>query len=98
MVREKSLKLWLVSAAAALLIPLGAQAAGLGRLIVHSTLGQPLNAEVERFRLVPVKVIAPDRDLYDTMEFQPKKIEEAIALGDKFVEDNWAELQQFLGV
>src|SRR5688572_22131443 len=28
-------------------MPLGAEAAGLGRLIVHSTLGQPLNAEVE---------------------------------------------------
>lgn len=59
---------------------------------------RPLHAEVERFRLVPVKVIAPDRDLYDTLEFQPKKIEEAIALGDRFVEDNWGELQQFLGV
>ena len=59
---------------------------------------RPLHAEVERFRLVPVKVIAPDRDLYDTLEFQPNKIEEAIKLGDRFVEDNWGELQQFLGV
>ena len=47
---------------------------------------------------MPVKVIAPDRDLYDTLEFQPKKIEEAIELGDRFVEDNWGELQQFLGI
>ena len=59
---------------------------------------RPLQAEVERFRLVPVKVIAPDQDLYDTLEFTPRKIKDAIALGDAFVENNWPELQQFLGV
>lgn len=59
---------------------------------------RPLQAEVERFRLVPVKVVAPDQDLYDTLEFTPKKIRDAIALGDSFVENNWPELEQFLGV
>lgn len=59
---------------------------------------RPLQAEVERFRLVPVKVVAPDQDLYDTLEFTPKKIKDAIALGDSFVENNWPELEQFLGV
>ena len=62
------------------------------------TVMRPLQAEVDRFRLVPVKVIAPDQDLYDTLEFKPAKIKQAIALGDAFVEDNWPELQQFLGV
>jgi NTE family protein len=62
------------------------------------TVMRPLQAEVERFRLVPVKVIAPDQDLYDTLDFKPAKIKEAIALGDAFVENNWPELQQFLGV
>jgi NTE family protein len=59
---------------------------------------RPLQAEVERFRLVPVKVIAPEEDLYDTLHFDPADIKAAIALGDKLVEDNWPELQQFLGV
>ena len=59
---------------------------------------RPLQAEVDRFRLVPVNVIAPDRDLYDTLEFKPQKIKEAIAMGDAFVEEHWPELEQFLGV
>ena len=44
--RDRTLK-WLVAAAMAVLLPCSASAAGLGRLIVHSALGQPLNAEVE---------------------------------------------------
>ena len=59
---------------------------------------RPLQAEVERFRLVPVKVIAPDQDFYDTLDFKPAKIKQAIAAGDAFVEAHWPELQQFLGV
>lgn len=59
---------------------------------------RPLQAEVDRFRLVPVKVIAPVVDLYDTLDFKPAKIREAIAAGDAFVENNWPDLQQFLGV
>ena len=44
--RDRTLK-WLLAAAMGLLLPCSASAAGLGRLIVHSALGQPLNAEVE---------------------------------------------------
>jgi pilus assembly protein FimV len=46
-VRDRNLKLWLVTAAFAAASPFGAYAAGLGKLTVHSTLGQPLNADVE---------------------------------------------------
>jgi NTE family protein len=59
---------------------------------------RPFQAEVDRFRLVPVKVIAPDRDFYDTLDFNPPDIKMAIAAGNQFVDDNWADLQQFLGV
>ncbi len=45
--RDRPLKLWLVSAAMAILLPCGAHAAGLGRLTVQSGLGQVLNAEIE---------------------------------------------------
>ena len=50
--RARSLKLWLVAASMAVLMPCGVNAAGLGQLTVQSGLGQPLNAEIE---LVAVK-------------------------------------------
>lgn len=59
---------------------------------------RPLLNEIERYRLVPVKVIAPDRNFYDTLEFVPALIDQAIAHGEQCVEQNWAELEQFLGV
>jgi NTE family protein len=59
---------------------------------------RPLQAEIDRYRLVPVKVIAPEQDLYGTLDFNPADIKAAIAMGDKLVEDSWPELQQFLGV
>src|SRR3712207_9050459 len=45
---EYNLKRWLLAAClSALALPIVATAAGLGRLTVLSSLGQPLNAEVE---------------------------------------------------
>src|SRR5688572_3882740 len=44
--RDNTFKPWLLAVSLALLVPC-AHAAGLGRLTVHSTLGQALNAEVE---------------------------------------------------
>src|SRR4030095_15398384 len=59
---------------------------------------RPFMNEIERFRLVPVKVIAPDENLYDTLQFEPALIRKAIAAGEKCVNSNWADLKQFLGV
>ncbi len=59
---------------------------------------RPFQAEIERYRLVPVKVIAPEQNFYDTLEFEPALIAKAIAHGEKCVDKNWAELKQFLGV
>ena len=58
---------------------------------------RPFQAEVERFRLVPVKVIGPAEDLYDTLHFDPADIKRAITIGDQLVEDSWPDLQQFMG-
>ena len=49
----KAVSLAILAAALALLAPLSAHAAGLGRLNVLSPLGQPLNAEVEILALRP---------------------------------------------
>ena len=59
---------------------------------------RPFENEIERFRLVPVKVIAPEQNFYDTLEFDPALIGKAIEHGETCVEKNWAELKQFLGV
>lgn len=59
---------------------------------------RPFEDEIARFRLVPVKVIEPATDLYDTLEFDPVLLRQNMARGRKYVADHWAELAQFLGV
>src|SRR6185503_9695900 len=46
-VRPEKIKAWLLAVATVLLMPFGADAAGLGRLNVQSYLGQPLSAEID---------------------------------------------------
>jgi NTE family protein len=58
----------------------------------------PFEAIVAQYRLVPVKVIEPPKNLYDTLEFDAALIDQAIAMGRTYVEDHWSELEQFLGV
>lgn len=62
------------------------------------TVMRPFENEIERYRLVPVKVIAPEQNFYDTLEFVPALIDKAIEHGEKCVDKNWADLKQFLGV
>jgi NTE family protein len=59
---------------------------------------RPFQNEIERYRLVPVKVIAPEENLYDTLHFEKALIDKAIKAGEKIVNDNWTDLKQFLGV
>lgn len=49
----RTITIAILAAACALATPLAVQAAGLGRLTVFSSLGQPLNAEVEIVSLQP---------------------------------------------
>jgi NTE family protein len=58
----------------------------------------PFESAIAQYRLVPVKVIEPAKNLYDTLEFNPALIEQAMEMGRTFVADNWSDLQQFLGV
>jgi pilus assembly protein FimV len=64
-VRDNVLKLGLLAVVMSLLDPCGAYAAGLGRLMLFSTLGQALNAEVEllsvqRGETITAKFAAPE--------------------------------------
>src|SRR5688572_21288808 len=49
----KAITVAILAAACALVAPLAAHAAGLGKITVHSPLGQPLNAEIEIVALRP---------------------------------------------
>ena len=74
---------------------------GSGRFRTYWTIKatfSPLEAAITDYRLVPVKVIEPVRNLYDTLEFNHALIEAAIDAGRIHVNDNWTDLQQFPGV
>lgn len=59
---------------------------------------RPFESAIAHYNMVPVKVIEPDRNLYDTLEFTPQLIEQAMEMGRKYVADNWLDLKQFLRV
>ncbi len=58
----------------------------------------PLENAVAKFNLIPVKVIEPPKNLYDTLDFKPDLIAQAIQMGRDVVKDRWPEIKQFLGV
>ena len=58
----------------------------------------PLETAIAQFHLIPVKVIEPPQNLYDTLDFKLDLIAQAIQMGRDLVNDRWAELEQFLGV
>lgn len=57
----------------------------------------PLDTQIAKYRFVPVKVIEPTEDFSDTLEFNPTKIARAINAGRAMVNDNWAEIEAFIG-
>ena len=59
---------------------------------------RPVESAIAHYNLVPVKVIEPARNLYETLDFTPQLIEQAMDLGRKYVADNWLDLKQFLRV
>jgi NTE family protein len=57
-----------------------------------------LESAISKYHLIPVKVIEPTQNLYDTLDFKPELIAQAIQMGRDLINDRWAELEQFLGV
>ncbi|MEM7701435.1 MAG: patatin-like phospholipase family protein [Pseudomonadota bacterium] len=56
------------------------------------------DALVARYKLVPIKVIEPETDLYDTLAFVPELLEQNMQRGREAVLSRWDELSAFLGV
>lgn len=63
-----------------------------------ATIMTPFIDKLNKYEFVPVLPIQPDKDLYDTLTFDPALISKAIDAGRKLVNDNWPALKAFLGV
>ena len=70
------------------------------RLAVALMLGavciQQVAARAADWPTRPIRIIAPDRDHSDTLEFDPAKIRAAIDAGRRAVTDDWNELERFV--
>lgn len=58
----------------------------------------PLDAELARYRFAPIRVLAPETEVSDTLEFDPARIRAGIEAGRRAVAESWAGLAPFLGV
>lgn len=56
----------------------------------------PFDEQIARYRFAPIRIIEPQREFSETLEFDPKKIRAAIDAGRKAVSDQWATLGPFL--
>ena len=56
----------------------------------------PIDAKLAEYRFAPIRIIAPDREFSDTLEFDPAKIRAAIDAGRRAVADGWDDLARFV--
>ena len=73
----------------------GLEAAGLSATQA-SKLVLPLDTQLAKYRFAQVRVIEPEIEFSDTLEFDPAKIKAAIAAGRKAIDDNLATIQPLL--
>jgi NTE family protein len=57
---------------------------------------KPFDDEILKYHFVPIRVIEPDKEYSETLEFDPAKIREAIAAGRDAVTRDWTAIQAFL--
>lgn len=58
---------------------------------------RPLDAEIARYSMARIEVIEPVENLYDTLEFDPAKLREAMDRGRQAVEEAWPRLEPLVG-
>lgn len=58
---------------------------------------RPLDMQIADYCFAPIRVIEPDREFSDTLEFDPAKIRAAIAAGRAAVEREWKALEPLIG-
>ena len=57
---------------------------------------RPLDLQLAKYRFAPIRIVAPEREVSDTLEFNPARIRDAIDAGRKAVADQWDALEPFL--
>ena len=57
---------------------------------------QPWDQMLTRYRFAPIRIIEPEEEYSDTLEFNPAKIRTAIEAGRQAVTDQWEALQPLL--
>lgn len=71
------------------------QAAGVGGAAAARIL-RPLDLQISRYRFAPIRIIEPDQEVSETLEFNPAKIRKAIDAGRAAVEREWKALEPLL--
>jgi NTE family protein len=57
---------------------------------------RPLDLQLARYRFAPIRVIEPEREYSGTLEFDPVKIQAAMAAGRAAVEQHWESIEPLL--
>jgi len=57
---------------------------------------RPLDLQIARYRFAPIRIIEPEQEYSETLEFDPKKIRKAIDAGRAAVEREWEALEPLL--
>ena len=57
---------------------------------------RPLDLQISRYRFAPIRIIEPDQEVSETLEFNPAKIRKAIDAGRAAVEREWKALEPLL--
>jgi NTE family protein len=57
---------------------------------------RPLDLQIAQYRFAPIRIIEPEREFSDTLEFDPAKIDQAIEAGRAAVAREWDALEPLL--
>lgn len=61
-----------------------------------ATILAPLDSALATYRFAPIRILAPAKEVAETLEFDPANIRRGIAAGRKAVRDAWAMLEPIL--
>ena len=57
---------------------------------------RPLDVQIARYRFAPIRIIEPEEEVAETLEFNPAKIRAAIDAGRRAVDREWDALEPLL--
>lgn len=60
------------------------------------TLTSTFSSTLARYNIVPIFIIEPDELFYESLEFDPAKIRDAMESGRQIVRDQWAAIEAFV--